>query len=141
LASRLLAANLTVLRTSYAVLTTPITTATLATWSGTAGMTAKTAAARTLTGSLGLLTGGVKAFGAALWAMPWAAAAAGIGLVTAAIVKWRENAAAAGLQAEATGAQQDVITRAVERGADATITYAEALKFNEAWYRKLLATG
>lgn len=38
------------------------------------------------------------------------------------------------------GAQQDVISRAIERGAAATITYSEALAFNNTWLEKHRAT-
>ncbi len=37
---------------------------------------------------------------------------------------------------EVAGAKQDVITRAIERGAAATISYTEALKFNASWFKE-----
>jgi transposase-like protein len=38
---------------------------------------------------------------------------------------------------QVAGAQQDVVTRAIERGADASISYTDALKFNDDWLAKL----
>jgi hypothetical protein len=40
------------------------------------------------------------------------------------------------LSAQVVGAQQDVVTRAIERGAAATISYSDALAFNNEWLKK-----
>jgi hypothetical protein len=53
-----------------------------------------------------------------------------IGNATAKLLGWGD------LTGETAGAKQDVVTRAIERGASATITYAEALEFNTAWQKK-----
>jgi hypothetical protein len=53
-----------------------------------------------------------------------------IGGATAKLLGWGD------VSAEVAGAQQDVVTRAIERGASATISYTEALQFNTDWLAK-----
>lgn len=57
-----------------------------------------------------------------------------IGNATAKMMGWGD------LTGTTVSAQQDVVTRAIERGAAATITYTEALKFNDAWQKTRLGT-
>lgn len=65
-------------------------------------------------------------------AAPWAAAAIAIGGVTLAISKMAEARANAALQAQVDGAKQDVINRAFANGAPAILSYAGAVKYNQA---------
>lgn len=53
-----------------------------------------------------------------------------IGNATAKLLGWGD------LVSQVSGAQQDVMTRAIERGAAATITYGEALAFNNTWLKE-----
>lgn len=53
-----------------------------------------------------------------------------IGAATAKMLGWGD------VGAQVAGAQQDVITRAIERGAAATISYTDALQFNTDWLKK-----
>ena len=53
-----------------------------------------------------------------------------IGNATAKMLGWGN------VSGETAGAQQDVVTRAIERGAAVTITYSEALQFNADWLTK-----
>lgn len=49
---------------------------------------------------------------------------------------WTSLKIFADVAGETAGAKQDVINRAIEHGADAMITYTEAIKFNNEWSRK-----
>ena len=53
-----------------------------------------------------------------------------IGKATASLLGWGDVAA------ETAGAKQDTITMAIQRGAAATISYTEAIKYNEQWVKK-----
>lgn len=55
---------------------------------------------------------------------------AALGLATAAYVHYKSAAAEAQLQQQTAGAKQDTINRAIQFGAAATITYTEAIEFN-----------
>lgn len=63
-------------------------------------------------------------------AAPWAAGAAAIGLATAGIVALIARSREAALVAQESGAKQDVINRAIAQGAAATISYADAIEYN-----------
>lgn len=91
-------------------------------------------------------TTAMRGLATAIMAMPFAAAAAGFALVTAAIVKMKESAAEARLQEQTAGAMQDTINAAVARGAtqlasmvDKKKAYTEALKFNAHWQAAYVA--
>jgi TP901 family phage tail tape measure protein len=99
------------------------------------------AAAVTQYGALGAasigLTAVVRTLSAAIMAMPWAAAAAGIAAVTAAVVSYKTAAADAALATASAGAKQDVVNKALAQGAArnaeytaASDKYAAAIQFN-----------
>lgn len=129
LATKLLAGNLVGMSTALAVLQTPITATTIKAGAAAVATTAWSAASVTLTGSLTLL-------GGAIAAMPIAAAVAGIGLLTVGLVKLFETSRQATLQAAETAAKQDTVNLAIARGAAATISYTDAVKFNDEWLNK-----
>jgi len=65
----------------------------------------------------------------------WTGASKAIEAATNAITGWGQA-----LATQTGGAQQDTITRAISQGADATISYTEAIKFNEQAMRANIAT-
>lgn len=65
-------------------------------------------------------------------AAPWAALAVAIGGVTLALSKLAESRANAALAEQTAGAKQDVINRAFANGAPAILSYAGAVKYNQA---------
>lgn len=97
-------------------------------------LTVTNAAALTLTGTL-------NALGVAIAAMPIAAATAGIGLLVIGLEKLYEASQRGKVANETAAAKQDAINKAIERGAAATITYTDAIKFNDEWMKKRLAAG
>lgn len=80
-----------------------------------------------------------------LWAIvianPWIALAAAIGAATLALTAWYAASQEASLAAEVQGAHQDVINAAITHGADVSIKYADALKYQDEWQRKLHGTA
>jgi hypothetical protein len=92
-------------------------------------------------GDLGLIATAGLAAGAAMagWklgrlAAEWLGLDEAIGNATAKLLGWGDVAG------EVAGAQQDVVTRAIERGAAATISYSDALAFNNEWLKKRRGT-
>lgn len=87
------------------------------------------------------LTGTMNALGVAIGAMPIAAATAGIGLLAIGVTKLYEAAQKGKVFTETAAAKQDTINLAIQRGAEATINYTDAIKFNNEWMEKRLAAG
>jgi hypothetical protein len=88
-------------------------------------------------GDLGLIATAGLAAGAAMagwklgrFAAEWLGLDEKIAGATARLMDWGD------LSAQVVGAQQDVVTRAIERGAAATISYSDALAFNNEWLKK-----
>ncbi|MGE0225469.1 MAG: hypothetical protein AB7S57_19530 [Acetobacteraceae bacterium] len=82
-----------------------------------------------LAGSAGSAVAGIPAL---IAAAPWAAAAVAIGGVTLALSKMAEARANAAVAEQTAGAKQDVINRAIANGAPLVISYAGAVKFQQA---------
>ncbi len=120
-----------VLATVWGVLTTEITLDTIAVAANAVVLGGWAAVASAATGAVGLLS-------AAVIAMPFAAAAVGIGLAVLAIEHLIAAKAELALADATAGAKQDVITLAMSRGANSQIAYADAVKYNAEWVRKLL---
>lgn len=124
----------------YTILTAEITAQGIA---ATATATANgilMAANTTLMTSVSLLTTGVQTLWALIAAHPLTAAIAAIGAITLATTKWYEASKQKELQAAEEGAKQDSINLAIQRGAAATISYTDAIKFNDEWQKKRLAS-
>lgn len=82
-----------------------------------------------LLGSSMLAVGvGMEAFNFTRWLVGFTGIDDAIAHTTATMMGWGD------VSGEAAGAKQDVITRAIERGAAASITYADALKYNAGWF-------
>jgi TP901 family phage tail tape measure protein len=96
-----------------------------------AAIAIKTAVVATLTGVLRVAVFATKALWVTMLAHPVVAVAAAIGALTLATVKWISSAKEAELAAATLGAQQDVINKAIKAGSNETISYANAIKFNE----------
>ena len=64
------------------------------------------------------------------WIADWLGLDEAIAQTTASLMGWGDVAA------ETAGAKADSIAMAITRGAEATISYTEAIKFNEQWVKK-----
>lgn len=82
----------------------------------------------------------IKGLWAAMAAHPLIATAAGITLVTTALIKMYEASQKAALQQQEAGAKQDSINLAIQRGAkinkDAADAYKQAIAYNDQWLAK-----